>query len=138
MLSEGLTSNLGLINEAKRLNIQLTDVIFVRDILKQKRFNTVTKEPLSLIMELQDSNGGIGHWVALYKDLDRYIYFDSFGQPPPTIVYKYCKPFNVQYSTKQIQNINSGWCGSYCLAFLYYMQHDKSLEQFQAKFDDYE
>jgi hypothetical protein len=90
----------------------------------------------------KDANGrelGGTHWVSVYAEKDKRgrlhgAYFDSFGQPAPVAVQQYLAP-TVPYclSTVDIQNINSGWCGSFCLLFLYYMSHYRSVP-FEQRF----
>lgn len=48
------------------------------------------------------------------------IYFDSYGQPPPEIVSKFCK-CRMPCNTKDIQSLMNSACGWYCLAFLHYI-----------------
>jgi hypothetical protein len=71
------------------------------------------------------------------------IYFDSFGQPPPQIVEKFCGG-KLPYQTKDIQSLMNEACGWYCLAFLHYINafegRTKDLytdcEHFTDLFDD--
>lgn len=75
------------------------------------------------VINMQDSDEGHGtHWVALVVHPDRRAeYFDSFGIGPPTAVSDFIAPRRIEWSQKHIQNINSGVCGSYCLAFLWWV-----------------
>ena len=71
------------------------------------------------------------------------IYFDSFGQPPPQIVEKFCGG-KLPYQTKDIQSLMNEACGWYCLAFLHFINsfegRTKDLysdcEHFTNLFDD--
>ncbi len=53
------------------------------------------------------------HWVAVDNKHKRY--FDSFGLPPPEYI-----PKDYEYTTLQIQDINTGRCGQYVSLWLYY------------------
>ncbi len=73
------------------------------------------------------------HWVAVYVEKGRKgkwmgAYFDTFGQPAPVAVQHYLRP-TVPYflSGADVQNIHGGWCGSYCVLFLYFMSHNRSV-----------
>jgi len=44
------------------------------------------------------------------------IYFDSFGQPPPQVVEKFCGLPHLPHNTKNIQSLMNSACGWYCLA----------------------
>lgn len=76
------------------------------------------------IINLQDSDKGYGsHWVGLSVDKGKAEYFDSFGFPAPNDVNEFLRnngfiPYTS--SEKQIQNVDSGTCGYYCIAFLHY------------------
>ena len=71
------------------------------------------------------------------------VYFDSFGQPPPQIVDKFCG-MKMPYQKKDIQSLMNSACGWYSLAFLHYINsyegRSKHLytdcETFTEMFDD--
>ena len=84
----------------------------------------------SMILNLQDYGEGNGtHWVALFcpKGADYNLYFDSFGQPPPSNIEDISEDMGrkLYYQTNQIQKLQSGGCGQYCVLFLYYMNFYK-------------
>jgi len=80
------------------------------------------------IINLQDTTDSAGnelggsHWVALWIDGKYACYFDPFGIPPPIqiqhILNRYV-PYDINRT--QIQSIESGVCGYYCLYFLWRM-----------------
>lgn len=63
------------------------------------------------------------HWVVVYKD----NYFDPFGLPP-ILALK-----DKKYNNKQIQGLNDGKCGLYCVLWLYYAKKNK-INKFYEKF----
>ncbi len=75
------------------------------------------------------NNGNPGtHWTCFYYDKPRkrMFYCDSFGIVYPNEILDACCRNDVRsitYNTKEIQNIQSGYCGIYCLAFLYYLSN---------------
>ena len=113
-----------------RLKIPLVG-IFSKDLLPKHCI------PGGYIINLQNHDEGHGsHWVALAVRADSALYFDSFGMPPPLQVIRFVRDdYTLVYNKQDIQNIDSGVCGSYCLAFLYYiLVRDGSLRLFQHLF----
>jgi len=93
--------------------------------------------------------GNNTHWVALYVNDNIVIYSDSFGVVPPLRILKLVKkyaneivsPVQFHHNTKEIQNLNSGYCGLYALLFLLIMNKKKTkimnrLEFYQDLFCD--
>ena len=80
-------------------------------------------ELFSCIINYHNTNQKGSHWVAIFNHPDDpYIqFFDSYGiVPSDTIQYK-CRQYinkQIQYSTHRIQNLNSSYCGLYCVYFL--------------------
>lgn len=131
----GLTSNFDLIHLAKALSIPLTAVIYKNDLLK---FDP-KKENNAFILDLHDdTDTSVGHWVALTKKNNKYTYFDSFGIIYPNIVKEFCKGYPLEYNNKQIQSMNSEYCGQYCLMFLLMMDRGLSLKDVQIEFNQFE
>lgn len=64
------------------------------------------------------------HWVATYNGK----YFDSFGLVPPE------KLSRLEWTPLQIQDVRAGFCGNYCLLWLYYAKIGE-LDQFYNLFD---
>lgn len=73
------------------------------------------------------------------------VYFDSYGQPPPEAVIKFCK-CHPPHNDKDIQSLMNSACGWYCLAFLHYINSAESrskdlftdAQHFVAMFEDLE
>ena len=82
------------------------------------------------IINLQSSDDGSGtHWVGFWLNGDKKIYFDSFGEIGPLDIEKVFG--NYVYNSQQIQDLQSGWCGSYVIIFLLCMEKGFSLSKFQ-------
>ena len=84
------------------------------------------------IMNMQDSTAGSGtHWCSIYLEKPgKCAYFDSFGIIYPLAVEEFAKRFGctkILVSHKEIQNINGGHCGQYCVSFLAFMSHHKHI-----------
>jgi hypothetical protein len=102
------------------------------------------------IVNMDNSTGMGTHWTAVWIETiaskRRAVYFDSFGQVPPTIIETKLKgaspPFNPPfeeylYNDKIIQNPMSGYCGAYSLVFIFLMhrlkaKHPKLKERLKA------
>lgn len=78
------------------------------------------------------------HWIAIFIDKFRNgEYFDSYGLPPFVAHHKRflrtnCKTF--VFNTQEMQSLNSDVCGQYCLLYLYFRAHGRSLVDFQRIF----
>lgn len=100
------------------------------------------------IFNLQDNldaegnrNGGT-HWVALwFPNLPRkdIIYFDSFGFPIPQSLINWIRMKGGLYKNSrivsndvQIQDVDTGYCGSYALFFIEFMNKNKKINSIEA------
>jgi len=135
-----MTTNTDLHRLAKAFNIPLNAVVS-KDHLRE-----MTPQPGGYIVNMEDSTAGNGsHWVAVYFEGPGYVplYFDSFGIDPPLAIIDFMKKCHNKciFSTKEIQNINSGFCGQYCLYFLNEMSKNggnlcKRYQRFLSFFND--
>ena len=73
------------------------------------------KKGHSCIINLDSSDGGGTHWVALKDNGSHLQYFDSFGLQPPEEIKGGKK---IQFNTSQLQDLKSSRCGFYCLYVL--------------------
>ena len=81
------------------------------------------------IVNLNDSNQSGSHWTLLIKmKNNKYLYFDSFGAPPPQTILDTLKidPNKLQYNDQQIQDIKSQSCGYFAMLFAYYYSREKT------------
>jgi len=76
----------------------------------------------SLIINTDTHNLPGQHWVAIHARKDEAYYFDSFGQPPPTTIATWLSKYYSKWTsnTRQVQSINSNFCGYFCIHFLYF------------------
>ena len=134
-----MNSNVELWKYAKSLRIPL------RAVTTKDRLGMEPLQQGGYIINLQDDYRADGvdqtgsHWVAFYIENGKSVYFNSFGLAPPADIQLFLwklKP--IVYNHVQIQNMQSGWCGIYCLAFLRYMSSAKKLplvQRFQKFLD---
>ena len=66
----------------------------------------------------QDSVKGEGtHWVGLYKKNDKVVYFDPFGQPPPTRLKELAHPSSFHFVEHAQQSFFDANCGERVVEF---------------------
>lgn len=147
-----------MINASRTTDKQLWDWalkngIPIRAICFKDQLQSLVPAPGGYIINMADSNDGSNgtHWVALWIDGSRMgaaksrsrvakaFYFDSFGVDMPTAVSQFINRAGMPtavHSTKEIQNINGGGCGQYCMLFLHQMSKQPRLkpEQRYANF----
>jgi hypothetical protein len=89
----------------------------------------------NVIINLSDDPRSGTHWTCCRILKDKILYFDSFGLIYPLELEEYAKKNNkkIYYNIKQIQSLDNGYCGQYCLLALYCMEHNKDLEDFGLK-----
>ena len=130
-------SNFELKRYAKQLKISNFRGVFMRDTLPKHPQDT---ECGIVNLNTHDQSGS--HWVCYYKQGQKRIYFDSFGQITPVEVQWYLKTNSEFQSGKEViqrntdidQAPNTVVCGHLCLAVL------KSLtggEKFQTILNGY-
>ena len=118
--NRGLT-NIELIDYIKKLNIRDCRGVFMRNALPQE-----PKDKECGIVNFNKSSEPGSHWVCYYKNGDRRIYFDSFGQATLEEIQKYLKTKKefeqdrnvIQRNTDIVQHINTDVCGHLCLYVL--------------------
>ena len=133
---EKILSNFDLIRIAKERNIPLNDVI-AKDQTKK------LKKDGNYVINLENHNQPGSHWTALIMSAKDCVYFDSFGMPPPEKVYQFLekKYGKVYFSKIEIQDIDSTFCGYFCLAFLKFVKERRGtlvqkLQNFQKLFKE--
>jgi hypothetical protein len=113
---------------ADRMAIPLVFCDF-KDKLKEERLQYGKSYIINMENEFDEDgtpNKG-SHYCAFqvnkYPEGLEAVYFDSYGQPPPQAVEKFCK-CKLPHNDKDIQSLMNSACGWYCLAFIKFL-HDK-------------
>ena len=114
-------SNFDLLELVKYLKVPNFRGVFMRDTLP----DTPHDKECGVVNFNKSSEPG-SHWVAYYKDGDKRIYFDSFGQVAPTEIQKYLKSEEefrdnkpvIQRNTDIVQKVNTKICGQLCVYLL--------------------
>lgn len=121
------TSSTDLYNLAHSFGIKLKNICF-KDQLPKHLSNG------NYIINMANHDELGTHWIALIvkNDSNESFYFDSFGIVPPLdIEERICNNF-YHISNKQIQNLDEGYCGQYCLDFLIYMdRYGKTVDSYE-------
>lgn len=108
---------------ADKLNIPLNEICFKNELCTEMPFYG------GYIINMANSDSQGTHWISCWLENrnESCCYFDSFGIEPPIEVIEFCNRWNhnILLSEKEIQNINSGHCGQYCIDFLLFMSKSK-------------
>jgi len=129
-------TNFDLENICKRLKIALANVI------AKDEWKLLTKNG-NYIINLENHNQAGSHWVALVMGKSSCVYMDSFGMPPPEQIYELLekKYKKVPYNKMEIQDMDSTYCGYFCIAFLSMFKKRggvKTNNQMLAKLQDFQ
>jgi len=131
---EKILSNFDIIRIAKEKRIPLNAVI------AKDQVDKLSKDG-NYIINLENHNQQGSHWTALIMSAKNCLYFDSFGMPPPEAVYQFLekKYGKVPFSKMEIQDMDSSFCGYFCLEFLKYVQERRGtliqkMQSFQKLF----
>lgn len=109
------------------------------------RLHQYVSRPRSAIVNLQDDYDSNGtdlngtHWTACYiEDNKECCYFDPIGVAPPSEVQLYLYHYRpYPYSAQQVQDASRGWCGSYCLMFLWFMANNKQITDMSERLEKF-
>jgi hypothetical protein len=120
-----MTSTEDLFKMAVIYKTRLDDILYLNDFISAPKIG-------NFIINLDLSNTGGTHWVALINLKDKIFYFDPFGiidaEIKNKIEYSLQKP--LIYNNVKIQNINEKICGPLSLAFLKEAEKIKTEKQF--------
>ena len=108
----------------------------IKDIIKRG------KTKVGLIFNLDKHNQSGSHWVAIYIDIKKneIYFFDSYGDPIPSRLHKFCKDvkeqangsYKILINKKTHQHSNSE-CGMYSMYFIIQLINGVSFETFQTE-----
>ena len=144
-----MLTNYDIIETCQRYQLPLVGVFNKNKIPPDKQFGGYVINMENDVDENGKQLDG-SHWVSFYIEKDikgksHAVYFDSFGFAPPVDVQNFLVPFvPYPYNDRDIQNINSGVCGYYCIYFIWFMAShkikepnlDKRYDMFLNHFDE--
>lgn len=122
------TTNTILEKEAARLGIPLWFCWHKTSFTKPRRNG-------GYIINLSD-DGQLGtHWTALWKEGNKYAYWDPFGFPPPQEVEGVIPSYF--YNESVIQNPTSGGCGAFAIEFLQWMNNSRGSGSVKKRYQNF-
>ena len=92
--------------------------VFALDRLPQ---NVDKNRIIKMIVNLDPAHLPGSHWVAIYRRNQKAYYFDSFGNPPPTVIRGWLNNNSLDWKrhSKRIQSPQDKVsCGYLCIEFL--------------------
>lgn len=111
-----MTTNIDLINLAKKNRVQLDYILF-----KDQLISIPYKPGLHMILNMS-SFGHVGtHWVALIALQQSLFYSDSFGMEPPIEIENWAKINSIPkivYNDYQLEKLDGNNCGQLALKML--------------------
>lgn len=110
-MNNDFTSSSILKREARRQRIPLRAIAY-KDTMPEMTIDG------GYIGNLASSGNEGTHWVAVWKEGDETFYYDPFGLPPPTELLEKMTTPKRYYSDKQIQDMDTGYCGMYVIEYL--------------------
>ena len=111
-----------------KLNIPNFKGCFYKDTLKKIEPSSSYIINLNSEFNEKDERNAGSHWVALLTDdLQKAIYFDSYGEKEPNKIKNLlkCNQYKIAHTSKNIQSLMSNLCGFFCLAFIYFLTISK-------------
>jgi len=130
--------NIRIVNKNGLSNYDLEAIIENYNInipIKVSAMNELDKSYTGGIVNYQDTDETGTHWVAYAIKGKEFLYFDSFGMPPPKEIIKFANNIRISMNDGQLQDINSVLCGWYCVHFLIHIlglgwKYSKYLSEF--------
>jgi len=116
-MPQGATTNVQLLQLAKRMRIPYFRGVFMRNSLP---IGGIYQNE-SGIVNLDSVEGPGTHWVAYAKRENHVIYFDSFGNLRPLnelVRYFGRNVTKIQYNYTPVQTYDQSICGQLCVQFL--------------------
>ena len=118
-----MLSNFDIEELVNKLNIPNFKGCFYKDKLKKIQPNSSYVINLNSELDENNNRNGGSHWTCLVTDeMNRSIYFDSYGENAPNEIRNLLKSnqYKMGHTSKNIQSLMSNLCGFFCLAFIYF------------------
>ena len=79
------------------------------------------------------------HWIALFCNKNKIVYFNSFGvEHIPKEIKKFIGNRNIKANIFWVQANNSIMCGYFCIGFIDFMHAGKTLTDYTALFSPHD
>lgn len=111
------TTTITLKNASKKL---FTDDWFM-GVFSSNQLPKYSPKSFGLIVNYDTHNLPGSHWMAIISRDGEGYYFDPFGYDPPLNITSWLNHHfdNWSYNKRQVQAIDSNYCGYFCLHFLF-------------------
>ena len=91
------------------------------------------------VVNLDDLGESGTHWVAIFVNGNRAVYFDSFGvEHLPREIQRFLRGKDLMVNIYRVQDAKSVLCGYYCIKFLDFMFDGKTLMDFTSLFSPHD
>ena len=81
----------------------------------------------------------VTHWIALFCQKSKSVYFDSFGvEQIPEEIKEFIRNKNIKANIFHVQANNSVMCGYFCIGFVNFMLAGKKFTDFTTLFSPYD
>ena len=93
-----------------------------------------------IIYQNLDEYADVGtHWIALFCNRNKIVYFNSFGvEHSPEGIKEFIGNRNIKANIFQLQAINSVMCGYFCIGFIGFMLAGKKFTDFTNLFSPHD
>jgi hypothetical protein len=118
IINSDITSDYDLYALANKMGIKDVQIKWLN------QYNKNEKAPQILNLGSSSVDKAGTHWVCAYDDQ----YFDSFGMAPPPGL------DHLEWTPLQLQDINEGRCGQWCVMFILYKKKGE-LDKFYSAFN---
>ena len=79
------------------------------------------------------------HWIALFCNINKIVYFDRFGvDHVPEEIKKFIGNKNINTNIFRVQANNSVMCGYFCIGFIDFMLAGKKLTDYTNLFSPHD
>ena len=79
------------------------------------------------------------HWIALFCNKNKIVYFDSFGvEHIPKEIKKFIRNKNIKANIYRVQANDSVMCGYFCIGFIDFMRAGKTLIDYTSLFSPHD
>ena len=107
--------------------------VFSRDNLPKE-----TKDG-AYVINLDEHADSDTHWIALFCNRNKIVYFDSFGvEHVPEEIKKFIKTKNIKANIFRVQANNSVMCGYFCIGIIDFMLAGKTLTDYTSLFSPHD
>jgi hypothetical protein len=123
-----MLSNYDIDDLIKKMSIPNFKGCFYKDTLKKIQPNSSYILNLNSEFDTEGKRNNGSHWTALVTDdMNKALYFDSYGQACPNEIRSLAKSsqYKLGHTTKNIQSLMSNLCGFFCLAFINFLTVSK-------------